>query len=294
MEKTLYTKYRIKQPEADTFLFLSEIFRAEDQPVLQSMEAYVVPIETKSHNYLINCRYLPSPLPCGPCLVTRSPVLMLHGHGPASTWATWLNLAVFLNKLHYPVLLTDLPGFGCSTLDGKKRVNPKTYLQDAPNMIKALLRTFNFDKTHGVGFCGGAATLVRTIHRYPDIFTKRHIFHNCVIGVIPDNFEKTLASNGLELHCTWCEDPDHMKCCVGYKFFNKMRKTKSKYINLQDIGKDVLKVMLTWSKGMGRECDEVELFDFGEEYRKIINKVFGGEQYYKGVKCKKQFDVVLL
>ena len=118
---------------------------------------------------------------------------MLHGHASTCVWAIWIRLAITLYQNDFSIILMDLPGYGKSTADGKDRVNPKYYMNDAPDMIISVLDAFKVKKVHCVGFCGGAANFIRAISVYPQRFAQNHVFHNSVIGIIPENFEKNVS-----------------------------------------------------------------------------------------------------
>lgn len=274
MEKKMpatLSEYRIKTPESDYYLFSCEAFSPADQTQLSSLEAYAIPIQTKSHKYSLNCRLLPS-LPSSAVL----PVLALHGHGPSCTWATWLKLALILNRAGHTVLMIDMPGFGGSTVDGRTRTNSKIYVNDAPELLACLLKRFSLGKTHAVGFCGGAATFLRAIAARPELFAQQHVMHNCVVGAVPEKLLEVCKANGMKIWCSWREDRDHQRCCVGYKLFAKMRKEKSAHIGLEDIGEKDLPCMCAWAKGMGCGTDKVEIFDVSEWYGKFVADFFAG------------------
>ena len=90
------------------------------------------------------------------------------------------------------------------------------------------------------------------------------MFHNSVIGSIPDNFEKAVYANKMRVWVSWCVDPDHMKQCVGYKYFALKTKQPNSRIHLQDITNDELPCLLLWSKKMGRGTSDIEVFDPSE------------------------------
>jgi pimeloyl-ACP methyl ester carboxylesterase len=149
---------------------------------------------------------------------------MLHGHDASCVWAIWIRLALRLFKEGFSIILMDLPGYGKSTADEKDRVNPKYYMSDAGDMIVSVLDAFKIKKVHGVGFCGGAANFIRAISAHPHRFAHSHVFHNSVISAIPDNFEKELSTYKMRIWVSWCVDPDHIKQCVGYKYFSSKSK----------------------------------------------------------------------
>lgn len=49
------------------------------------------------------------------------------------------------------VLLMDLPSYGKSVIDSKKRSNPKLYIHDSHNLVIGVLDAFGFKKVHAVG-----------------------------------------------------------------------------------------------------------------------------------------------
>jgi hypothetical protein len=171
-----------------------------------------------------------------------------------------------LHKVGFTCLLIDLPGYGRSTIEKRDRVNPKLYKEDFPNMMKTMMEYFKWTKITGVGFCGGAAGLIRTYATYPSLFGRRFIFYNSVISAVPDEFEQNLKKNSAKAWCGWCPDPDHQKLCVGYKYFNKKRQEKSKEIFLQDLNLEDLELKTAWGSKMGRGTDFVEVFDVSKGF----------------------------
>ena len=266
--------FKLPPSKSDDYIYNSEIFALVNPISLASVIAYLIPIKTSSFLYHINLRYLyNSKNDINPT------VLYLHGHGSCCTWATWLKLAFLLYEQGYNGILMDLPGYGKSTIEGETRINPKLYLTDASNMLINLNKIiFGEEKNNkvkkfiGIGFCGGAANFIRTITEYPNYFAKRHIFHNSVIGQIPEGFEKTLEKFHVKVWVSWCEDIDHSKGCVAYKFLNKKRKEGNKHIFLQDIDDSELSSNGMWSRNMGRKTSNVMIFDPSEGYFEFVKQ----------------------
>ncbi len=50
-----------------------------------------------------------------------------------------------------------------------------------------------------------------------------------------DALRSTLSQHNIRLLVTWEEDEDHLKCCVAYKYFNKLRKESSTVVTLVDL-----------------------------------------------------------
>jgi pimeloyl-ACP methyl ester carboxylesterase len=261
-----------QQTKKDYFLYNSEFFSIADQEILNNIEAALIPIKTQQHAYKINTRLLKH------AKSSRAPILMMHGNGSTCTWATWIKLGLTLHKNGSNVLLIDSPGYGLSGVDERDRVNPKLWLEDGPNMLTMLLEHFGFKKVCCVGFCGGAATIMRTISKFPQYFGSRHVFHNSVISAIPPGYEESLKKNNIKVWVSWCEDPDHQRASVAYKFLNSKRKEKSQNIFLEDIKDDDLPLVLCWSKKMGRNTDDVEIFDVSKGYQDFATDFLDGKQ----------------
>ncbi|CAF4915044.1 unnamed protein product, partial [Rotaria sp. Silwood1] len=81
----------------------------------------------------------------------------------------------------YSVILVDLPGFGRSS---GRDLNQASWKRHAPEIVVAILSSFHIDKpVNVIATCGGSATTVRTINRYPLWFRDRNLlFTNSVIG----------------------------------------------------------------------------------------------------------------
>lgn len=267
--KNLLDSFKITPPASDFYVYDSEIFALTPKQYLSEISAYSIPIKTSSFLYHINLRYLYSQKHA-----STPTIIYLHGHGSTCTWTTWLKLAFLLYEQGYNGILIDLPGYGRSTIEGESRVNPKLYINDAANMFfklfELLLANEKNKKIIGIGFCGGAANLIRTINEFPSCFAKRHIFHNSVIGRIPDNFEKQLEKFQIKVWVSWCEDPDHSHLCVGYKYFEKKRNEKNKHIFLQNIREEELSSNGIWGKNMGRKTSDIMIFDPSPGYFKFV------------------------
>lgn len=273
------SKYIIPTSSSDTFIYNSEIFISIPSAFLSQITPYFIPIQTSTRLYHINLRYLYD------AKNDHSPtIIFLHGHGSCCTWATWLKLAFLLFEVGYNGILMDLPGYGKSTIENETRVNPKLYLNDSGHLFSGIFEKI-FEgkgkeinrKIIGVGFCGGAANIIRTINEFPGYFAKRHVLHNSVIGQIPENFEKNLEKFHIKVWVSWCEDDDHTHGCVGYKYFSKKRKEGSKNIYLQDIRYEELESGGMWSKNMGRKTSSVMIFSPSEGYFQFVREFLGAK-----------------
>ena len=263
--------YKLSESKTDDYIYNSEIFATINPTIFSSITPYSLPIQTPAFLYHINARHLYSPLN-----QLNPTILYLHGHGSCCTWATWLKLAFLLFEAGFNGILIDLPGYGKSTIEGESRINPKLYMNDAHNLFTKLCKTFLFDEKNkkiiGVGFCGGAANLIRTISEEPGFFAKKHIFHNSVIGQIPEKFEKNLEKFNMKVWVSWCEDVDHSKGCVAYKYFNKKRKEGNKHVFLRDIGEEELSSNGMWSKNMGRKTSNIMIFEPSAGYVEFVKE----------------------
>lgn len=125
---------------------------------------------------------------------------------------------------------------------------------------------------------------MRTLVKYPERFKgKKLVFHNSVTSEIPLGFGTSLIENDTHVLVTWREDPDHLRCSVGYKGFDKMRKSNFPNLTLVDIGKGVLPLFSleglkycscaqSSGKGMGRGTNEISVFFPAESY---LHQVLG-------------------
>jgi len=291
------SSFIISLSPSDSFIYNSEIFISIPHSHFTNITPYSIPIQTASRLYNLNIRYLYA------SKNDNNPtILYLHGHGSCCTWATWLKLAILLFEQGFNGVLMDLPGYGKSTVEGETRVNPKLYINDSGLILTKLFETLFSGKGKevnkkiiGVGFCGGAANIIRAINEFPGNFAKRHIFHNSVIGQIPVNFEKNLEKFHIKVWVSWCEDIDHSHACVGYKFFNKKRKDGSKHIFLQDIKDEELSSNEMWSKNMGSKTSSVMIFEPNEGYFQFVREFLlgNGEKmpFFQNL-VKKEDDII--
>ncbi|CAF4279155.1 unnamed protein product, partial [Rotaria magnacalcarata] len=91
---------------------------------------------------------------------------------------SWIKLAYQLSQqCQYSIILIDLPGFGLSSGRSLDQTSWKRY---GPEILIAVLSSFHLRHSVSVvAQCGGAATTVRTINRYPLWFRGRGlIFSN--------------------------------------------------------------------------------------------------------------------
>ncbi|CAF3500087.1 unnamed protein product [Adineta steineri] len=170
-------------------------------------------------------------------------VLYLHGFGAGRNWANWIKLAYPLRQRgRYSAIFVDLPGFGQSSGRSLDQASWKRY---GPEIIVAILSSFNIQHSVNViAQCGGAATTVRTINRYPAWFRNRGLmFCNSVVGDFGESkvgdFETTLTRYNIHIVVFWNPDIDHTKQCVAYKRWNKLR--LAGFRNLQLIDSDTAK-----------------------------------------------------
>lgn len=269
MESSPLISSQIPLPKEDSFIYDFEIFAFTPKKFFSDITAYYIPIKTSSFLYYLNIRRVYS------SENSKNPsILYLHGHGSSCTWTTWLKMAFLLYEKGFNAILLDLPGYGKSRIEGETRINPKLYINDAPHMFaklfEILLANEKNKKIIGVGFCGGAANIIRTINEYPSFFAKRHILHNSVIGQIPDCFEKNLEKFQIKVWVSWSEDIDHSHLCVGYKYFNKKRKEGSKFIFLREISNEELYSNQIWGKNMGRKTSNIMIFEPSSGYLEFV------------------------
>jgi len=65
---------------------------------------------------------------------------------------------------------------------------------------------------------------------------------------------------------------------VAYKWLNSKRKEKNQYIALEDIKDDDLPLALCWSKKMGRNTNDVEVFDVSKGYKEFAVDFLNGKK----------------
>ncbi|CAF0758870.1 unnamed protein product [Rotaria sp. Silwood1] len=166
-------------------------------------------------------------------------VLFLHGFGSTRNWANWIKLAYPLSQRNrYSVIFVDLPGFGQSSGRSLDQTSWKRY---GPEILIAILSSFHIRHSVSVvAQCGGAATTVRTISRYPQWFRGRGlIFSNSVIGDFFESkigeFEANLTKYNIHIVVYWIPDQDHTKSCVAYKRWNKLRLSGFRNLQLVDL-----------------------------------------------------------
>lgn len=271
-EKILYSeenlkKYEIDALKSDSYILNCEIFLNIPKIILNSLKAYEILIETSQYDYQINCRYLFSIQN-----IKNPPILLLHGHGDCCTWTTWLKLSFILFEKGYNCLLLDLPGYGKSKILNfkEKRINPKIYINDSADLFYNLISFFKLENVICIGFCGGAANIIRTISKYPKIFNKRHVLHNSLISNFPENFESIANTYKLKFWITWCQDIDHPRIHYAYKWLDKKRKEKNEHFYLCDIGENELNSFGLWSQKNGRNTSNIMIFDPCKEYLEFI------------------------
>ncbi|CAF3598161.1 unnamed protein product [Rotaria sordida] len=166
-------------------------------------------------------------------------VLFLHGFGSTRNWANWIKLAYPLSQRNqYSVIFVDLPGFGQSSGRNLDQTSWKRY---GPEILIAILSSFHLRHSASVvAQCGGAATTVRTINRYPQWFRDRGlVFSNSVIGDFGESkvggFENNLTKFNIHIVVYWIPDQDHAKHCVAYKRWNKLRLAGFRNLQLIDL-----------------------------------------------------------
>ncbi|CAF0754404.1 unnamed protein product [Didymodactylos carnosus] len=136
------------------------------------------------------------------------------------------------------LILVDLPGFGQSS--GRDRIQ-SSWKQNGPEIYVAILSSFNISKPISVlAQCGGAATSIRTINRYPSWFQDRHhLINNSVTGdfgdTYPGEFEQKLLKYNIHLLVTWKADIDHPTFCIAYKRWDRNRRSGFKNLQLVDL-----------------------------------------------------------
>jgi len=65
---------------------------------------------------------------------------------------------------------------------------------------------------------------------------------------------------------------------VAYKWLNSKRKEKNQYIALEDIKDDDLPLALCWLKKMGRNTNDVEVFDVSKGYKEFAVDFLNGKK----------------
>ncbi|CAF1594100.1 unnamed protein product [Rotaria magnacalcarata] len=220
-------------PQATELFNSVTIFQdeAEASWLLNNIHSTTILVKVDKVEFSINGNYyLKENQPC---------VLFLHGFGPARNWTNWIKLAYQLSQqCQYSIILIDLPGFGLSS---GRSLDQTSWKRHGPEILIAVLSSFHLRHSVSVvAQCGGAATTVRTINRYPLWFRGRGlIFSNSVIGDFGESkigdFEKNLTKYNIHIVVYWIPDQDHSKYCVAYKRWNKLRVTGFRHLQLIDL-----------------------------------------------------------
>ena len=144
-----------------------------------------------------------------------------------------------LHNAGYDLIFIDFPGFGLSS---GRDIQQRVWRKHGPEIVTGVLDAFGAtSQVSVIGFCGGAATFMRTLVQYPTRFQGRnHVFHNSVTSEVPLELEQHLLEGKMDLLVTWNEDRDHLKISVGYKGLQRLRKENFPNLVLIDIGDDVL------------------------------------------------------
>ncbi|CAF2380352.1 unnamed protein product [Rotaria sp. Silwood2] len=202
---------------------------AERLWLLENIHSTTILIKVDQVVFTINGNYaLKEYQPC---------VLFLHGFGVTRNWANWIKLAYPLSqRKRYSVIFVDLPGFGQSSGRSLDQTSWKRY---GPEILIAILSSFHLRHSVSVvAQCGGAATTVRAINRYPQWFRGRGlVFSNSVIGDFGESkeFEANLTKYNIHIVVYWIPDQDHTKYCVAYKRWNKLRLASFRNLQLVDL-----------------------------------------------------------
>jgi hypothetical protein len=245
--------------------------------LLRGLRAYSLHIRVKhSGKYRINARLLAAASSSSVLDVQRAhTVLCLHGFGKATNWIRWTKLAAPLHAAGFNVLFVDLPGFGTSS---GRNIQTRTWKCDGPEILLGILDALALCGTvslHAV--CGGAATFMRTLVKYPARFRHgRHVLHNCITSVWEPRLDAMLRKHTILLLITWIEDCDHSRHSVSYKTLsrisneNKTKKNKKnsgiRFVELDaDLG--ALQLHAIDAPGMGRcGCNKTLLYEPAASY----------------------------
>ncbi|UJR35585.1 hypothetical protein I4U23_028337 [Adineta vaga] len=160
-----------------TDLFNSQVIFEEETErawLLENMHSTTISIKVNNLLFTVNGNY---------ALKENQPtILFLHGFGAGRNWANWIKLAYPLDQRgRYSTIFIDLPGFGRSSGRTLDQTSWKRY---GPEIFIAVLSSFHLQHSvYVIAQCGGAATTVRTINRYPQWFRNRNlVLYNSVIG----------------------------------------------------------------------------------------------------------------
>jgi hypothetical protein len=129
--------------------------------------------------------------------------------------------------------MIDFPGFGNSS---GRTIQTRNWKGECHDIMKGVLEAMDVKGPVSIiAVCGGAATTFRTLPKYPHLFAKRHVFHNCVISEWPVEMEEVMKKKAIKCMITWCEDPDHSKMCVSYKRLTLLKRQGFPNIDFSDI-----------------------------------------------------------
>ncbi|CAF1068013.1 unnamed protein product [Rotaria sordida] len=212
----------------------------------------------------------------------RQFVLILHGFDETENWTTWTKMTEPLyNRGLYSVILVDLPGFGRSS---GRDLNQASWKRHAPEIVVAILSSFHIRKpVNVIATCGGSATTVRTINRYPLWFRDRNlVFTNSVIGDFGESkvgdFENILTQFNIHIVVHWFPDQDHTHHCVAYKRWNKLRQSGFRHLQLIDFdsvkqtSQRVYPEVKVSNIGRCASKDKATVYQLSDEYiQQIIN-----------------------
>ncbi|CAF3320231.1 unnamed protein product [Rotaria socialis] len=224
---------------------------AELEWLLENVHSTMISIKINDDPYEINSNYVLSD--------SQRFVLVLHGFDETESWTTWTKMIQPLSQRYsYSVIFVDLPGFGRSS---GRDSNQTSWKRNGPEIIIAILSSFHIESPVNIlATCGGSATIVRTINRYPAWFRDRNlIFTNSVIG-------------------------DFGESKVGaYKRWNKLRQSGFRHVQLIDFDPVKQTSQLVYPEvrvlNIGR-CSfkhKAIVYQLSEEYiQQIINTLSAG------------------
>ncbi|CAF1357145.1 unnamed protein product [Rotaria magnacalcarata] len=268
-------------PQAKNLFNSRTIFESDSEQewLLENVHSTMISIKINDDSYEINSNYVLSD--------SQRFILVLHGFDKTESWTTWTKTIQPLSqRCSYSVIFVDLPGFGRSS---GRDLNQASWKRNGPEIIIAILSSFHIENPVNIlATCGGSATTVRTINRYPAWFRDRNlIFTNSVIGDFGESkvgdFEKNLTQFNIHIIVHWFPDEDHTHHCVAYKRWNKLRQSGFRHVQLIDFDPVKQTAQLV--------CPEVRVLDIGrcsfkhkaivyqlsEEYiQQIINTLSAG------------------
>ncbi|CAF2998661.1 unnamed protein product [Rotaria socialis] len=252
---------------------------AELEWLLENVHSTMISIKINDDPYEINSNYVLSD--------SQRFVLVLHGFDETESWTTWTKMIQPLSQRYsYSVIFVDLPGFGRSS---GRDSNQTSWKRNGPEIIIAILSSFHIESPVNIlATCGGSATIVRTINRYPAWFRDRNlIFTNSVIGDFGESkvgdFEKNLTQFNIHIIVHWFPDEDHTHHCVAYKRWNKLRQSGFRHVQLIDFDPVKQTSQLVYPEvrvlNIGR-CSfkhKAIVYQLSEEYiQQIINTLSAG------------------